>query len=158
VLAEASRTTVTVFRAEQLPVDGAAALDPAALWDVDAVREQHQAFLDEWVPVRERVAAGDLTGAEALRARTRVADEYRRFVVLDPRLPMGVMPPGWLRPQVRDVFAAVHDGTGGPVLAHVHAVAEAVGVVVPDVHVHTTAELVAGGVTTEQAPAAAAPR
>jgi phenylacetic acid degradation operon negative regulatory protein len=149
VLAEARRTSVTVFRAEQLEVDGAAVLDPAVLWDLDAVRERHEVFLDEWVPVGERVADGTLTGEDALRARTRIADEYRRFVVLDPRLPMGAMPPGWLRPRVRDVFAAVHDGTGEPVLAHVRAVAAARGVAVPDLRVHTTAELAAGGVTTE---------
>jgi phenylacetic acid degradation operon negative regulatory protein len=37
-------------------------------------------------------------------------DTYRRFHVLDPRLPMRCMPPGWRREQVRDLFTAVYDG------------------------------------------------
>lgn len=128
VLEPAGVTAVTLFRAEQLDTGAAPTRDPLAVWDTEVVREHYAAFLDRWAPEVSRVRRGRLGSVEAFRARVEVEDDYRAFVVLDPRLPLRVMPRGWPRTRARDTFVTVYDGLAGPALDHVRgAVARAAG-------------------------------
>ncbi|MET7494024.1 PaaX family transcriptional regulator C-terminal domain-containing protein [Streptomyces sp900116325] len=74
--------------------------DPLDAWDVAAIAEEYTSFVDRWSPLLERMRASEVSGVEAVCARTEVMDTYRRFHVLDPRLPMRCMPQGWRRAQV----------------------------------------------------------
>ncbi|WDZ82867.1 PaaX family transcriptional regulator C-terminal domain-containing protein [Micromonospora cathayae] len=136
---------VTVFRAHQADLDTVAGRDPLDAWDVAAIGRHYGSFLDRWRPLLPRVASGQVTGAEAVRTRTEVMDTFRRFPVLDPRLPAEILPAGWLRQPAREVFAAVYDGLARPAEQHVRAVVRRFADGVPDdVRAHTTAELLAG--------------
>jgi phenylacetic acid degradation operon negative regulatory protein len=141
-----SRGALTVFRAQSLGVAGAAGRDPLDAWDLAGIAERYEEFVRRWSPLLPRVRSGGVGGVEALRERTEVMETYRRFLVLDPRLPMRLMPAGWPRQRAREVFAAVYDGLAEPALAHVRAtVVRIAGDVVPDVDTHTVGDLLTGG-------------
>ena len=144
-LAELSLGTLTVFRAEQLEVARVTTRDPLEAWDVESIAEQYQEFVGEWEPMLRRVRSGSIRGAQAVQARTAVMDTYRGFVVLDPWVPMRMMPRGWLRDRARDVFVDVYDGLAEPALGHVHEVlARYDENPQPDLRTHSVADLLAG--------------
>ena len=145
MLGRLSNGAVTVFRAEPIELSGATGRDPLDAWDLAGIADHYAAFVAQWSAVLPQVHAGDLDGATAIRLRTEVMDTYRRFVVLDPRLPMDRMPPGWQRPAAHDLFVAVYDGLAEVALRHVlQVVARFDHRPQPDVHPHTVAELAAG--------------
>jgi phenylacetic acid degradation operon negative regulatory protein len=76
-------------------------------------------------------------------------DTHPRFHVLDPRLPMRCVPPGWRREQVRDLFTAVYDGPAEPAQEHVRGVAAPASAAHDGITAHTTADLLAGVRLTE---------
>ncbi|HEY8534585.1 MAG TPA: PaaX family transcriptional regulator C-terminal domain-containing protein [Micromonospora sp.] len=144
---------VTVFRARHVDVAGCVARDPRQAWDMAAIDAHYAAFLTRWGPLVPRVATGDITGAEALRARTEVMEIYRRFKLLDPALPMRLMPPGWLRHQARETFMALYDGLADPAVQYVRrTVARVAEGFQPGIRAHTVAEMVDGLVPGEEAP------
>ena len=72
-------------------------------------------------------------------------DTYRRFPVLDPQLPLSLLPPGWLRDPARELFTAVYDGLAEAAQAHVRSVTgQFTRGAPPDVQAHTVADLLAG--------------
>ena len=72
-------------------------------------------------------------------------DTYRRLPILDPRLPLRLLPPGWPREPARDLFTAVYDGLAGPAQDHVRAVAGRFTTdSLTDVQAHTFADLLTG--------------
>ena len=98
------------------------------------------------------IRSGQVTGAEAVQARTEVMDTYRRFPVLDPLLPTRLLPAGWPRGRAREVFVAVYDGLAEPAQEHVRAVvARSADGPRQEIRAHTVAELGAGS---DQAPQA----
>lgn len=144
-LAEISRGALTVFRARRIDLAGVSTRPPLEAWDMAGISDHYKAFVHQWRPLVPRIRCGDVGGAEALRARTLVMDSYRRFKMLDPRLPMDYMPEGWLREQARDAFTAVYDGLAGPALRHVlDTVARYTDVPDPGIGTHTVADLLAG--------------
>jgi phenylacetic acid degradation operon negative regulatory protein len=151
------RGALTVFRAHSLRLTGAAERDPLDAWDLAGIGERYGEFVRQWSQLLPRVRSGAVTGAEALWERTEVMETYRRFLAVDPRLPMRLMPVGWLRQRAREVFAEVYDGLAAPALAHVRTtVAGFGGEAVPGVDTHSVADLLAGGWpgTTQTAEAA----
>jgi phenylacetic acid degradation operon negative regulatory protein len=86
--------------------------DPLRAWDLDALRGTYDDFVAEFGPLLERVRRGEVGGAEALVARTRVMDVWRRFPNLDPELPEDALPGGWPRREAHRIFAAVYDALG----------------------------------------------
>ncbi|MET8578386.1 PaaX family transcriptional regulator C-terminal domain-containing protein [Streptomyces sp. NPDC005012] len=135
---------LTVFRARHLELQSTARRDPLDAWDVEAIAEEYTSFVDRWSPLLDRVRAGGVGGVEAVYARTEVMDTYRRFHVLDPRLPMRCMPPGWRREQVRDLFTAVYDGLAETAQEHVRTAAGHPPGADGGIGAHTTSELLAG--------------
>jgi len=86
--------------------------DPLRAWDLDALQASYDEFVAEFGPLLDRVARGDVGGAEALVARTRVMDAWRGFPALDPELPEAVLPGGWPRREAQRIFARVYDVLG----------------------------------------------
>jgi phenylacetic acid degradation operon negative regulatory protein len=144
-LSQLTLGTVTAFRARQIDVVASANRDPLEAWDIPAIAGQYEAFVRHWRPLLPRIASGDVRGAEAVRARTEVMDTYRRFPILDPQLPIQLLPAAWPRQPARAVFAAVYDGLAGVAQDHVEAVAArfAEGPQ-PGILAHTTEDLLAG--------------
>jgi len=144
-LAKVDLGALTVFRARQLEIDAITRRDPLSAWDITTIARQYEAFIRCWSPLLPRIQAGEVGGAEAVRARTNVMDTYRRFRFLDPLLPLRLMPPGWLRYRAREVFVAIYDGLATVAEEHVRAVASAFSQAPPTgIEAHTTAELIAG--------------
>jgi phenylacetic acid degradation operon negative regulatory protein len=71
-------------------------------WDLDTVAARYAGFVD---------AFGDLcpvSDHDTMLAQTRLVHEWRRFPFLDPRLPAGLLPAGWIGDQARELFADRH--------------------------------------------------
>lgn len=144
-LADLASGTMTVFRARHVDLGASAGRDPLEAWDTAAIARHYESFLRRWRPLLPDIDAGRIAGVEAVRARTGVMDTYRRLPILDPRLPLDLLPPGWPREPARELFAAVYDGLAGPAQDHVRAVAGRFTAEPPtDVQAHTVADLVRG--------------
>jgi phenylacetic acid degradation operon negative regulatory protein len=143
-----TRGAMTVFRAEHLALATEAGRNPIEAWDVAAIAEHYDAFISRWEPLLTRVRDARITGADAVRTRTEIMETYRRFPILDPQLPVQLMPRDWPRARARDVFVTVYDGLAGHAETHVRAVvtrfADAPD---PGIRAHTTAQLVAAAPT-----------
>ncbi|KAB1942618.1 PaaX family transcriptional regulator [Micromonospora sp. ALFpr18c] len=145
LLAQLSAGRATVFRGRHVALDATSRRAPIEAWDVDAIERHYEAFLRRWTPLLPRVRAGQVDGAEAVRARTEVMDTFRRFPTLDPQLPLELLPAGWLRQPARQLFTAVYDDLADPAEQHVRAVvARHTDSGEPGIQAHTTADLVAG--------------
>ncbi|MFI5850763.1 PaaX family transcriptional regulator C-terminal domain-containing protein [Micromonospora chalcea] len=142
-LAQLAPGAVTVFRGRQDALDVTGQRAPVDAWDIAAISAQYEEFLRRWTPLASRLESVD--GPAAVRARTEVMDTYRRFPTLDPRLPLELLPPGWLRRPARDLFTAVYDGLAERAQRHVRAVvARFAEPVPPGIQAHTTADMLAG--------------
>lgn len=143
-VAAAALGAVTVIRAQHVDLEADADRSPVEAWDLPGIAKEYEAFIDRWSPLLPRMAAGALTGAAAVRARTEIMDTYRRFPVLDPMLPVALMPPDWPRRRAREVFVAIYDGLLEPAQEHVRAVvARVADSPSPDIQGHTVAHMAA---------------
>jgi len=81
--------------------------DPQALvadaWDLDAVRAQYAAFIDDFARVRA------LSPEACFRQQTLLVHAWRRFPFLDPDLPAQLLPSGWPRQRAHELFAGRHE-------------------------------------------------
>lgn len=115
-LAELSISAVTMFRANIAAGTPEAGL-PQHAWDLDALCTQYQQFIAEVQPVRTRIKRGDISPTDALIARTRIMDTWRRFPAADPDLPDVLLPPDWPRALARQLFIETYDALG-PLAQH----------------------------------------
>jgi phenylacetic acid degradation operon negative regulatory protein len=81
--------------------------DPHALvaeaWDLDAVRTQYDAFIDDFGRVRA------LTPEACFRQQTLLVHAWRKFPFLDPDLPAELLGDGWPRQRAHELFASRHE-------------------------------------------------
>ena len=144
-VAAAALGAVTVLRAQHLDLETDTDRSPVEAWDLPGIAKEYEAFIDRWSPLLSRISAGAVTGAAAVRARTEVMDVYRRFPVLDPMLPVALMPPDWPRGRARKVFVAIYDELLEPAQEHVRAVvARVAGRPWPGIQAHAVAHMAAG--------------
>ncbi|MFD0205624.1 MULTISPECIES: PaaX family transcriptional regulator [Saccharothrix] len=144
-LAELAFGTMTVFRARHVELGTSTGRAPIDAWDTAAIARHYEDFIRRWHPVLPDIRASRITGLEAVRARTEVMDTYRRLPILDPRLPLRLLPSEWPREPARDLFAAVYDGLAGPAQDHVRAVASRFTTdPLTDVRAHTVADILVG--------------
>lgn len=122
-LAELAPGSVSVFRARQVDLETEANRNPVEAWDLSGIAEQYEVFIRRWSGLLPRISAGEVTGAAAVRARTEVMNTYRHFPVLDPLLPIELLPADWPRSRAREVCVAVYDGLAHPAQEHVRSVA-----------------------------------
>ena len=87
--------------------------DPAAMrtfavrvWPVERLGGSYERFLERFAPLRSEAA--DLTPLRALAARVLLIHEYRRVVLHDPVLPMGLLPEAWPGRQARNLCATLY--------------------------------------------------
>ncbi|MFI9005720.1 PaaX family transcriptional regulator C-terminal domain-containing protein [Actinosynnema sp. NPDC053489] len=144
-LADLAGGAMTVFRARHVELGANAGRDPLDAWDTAAIAGHYEAFIRRWSPLLPDIGGSRITGVEAVRARTEVMDTYRRLPILDPRLPLALLPPTWPRERARGLFAAVYDGLAGPAQEHVRAVASRFTTEpLTDVRAHTVADVLRG--------------
>jgi phenylacetic acid degradation operon negative regulatory protein len=139
--------TMTMFRARQVELATPAGRDPIDAWDVAAIASRYHSFIRRWKPLLPRIRSGMVSGAAAVQARTEIMDAYRQFPIVDPELPIELLPARWPRAQAREVFVAVYDGLAAPAEEHVRAlVARFDDSPCREIRAHSTAEL-AGSLT-----------
>ncbi|SFK52826.1 PaaX family transcriptional regulator [Geodermatophilus ruber] len=71
-------------------------------WDLDAIEARYEDFLELAARRRPR------TDLQALVAQVRLVQEWRRFPLLDPRLPRELLPPRWSGNRAAEVFRERH--------------------------------------------------
>lgn len=136
---------MSVFRAQHLELETGATRNPVDAWDIAGIAKQYTTFIRRWNRRLPRIAAGKISGIAAVRLRTEVMDTYRRFPVLDPLLPIELLPPDWPRARAREVFVGVYDGLAEPAQEHVRAiVARTADGEHLQIRAHTVAEMGAG--------------
>lgn len=102
---------VQVFRGVSLgPGDNHALV--ARCWDLPSINAAYSEFLADWQPQLERFQAeggGSLSDEERFVERYLLAHAYERFPLLDPGLPLELLPPEWLGEQAAQVFNTYHE-------------------------------------------------
>ena len=81
----------------------------ARLWDLPAIAQSYQAFLDHWQPRRAHLAADCAAGRApvaswAFAERTTLVHAYRKFLHIDPGLPSELVPAHWPGITARALF------------------------------------------------------
>jgi phenylacetic acid degradation operon negative regulatory protein len=81
--------------------------DPGQLiaegWDLERVRDQYLAFIDDFARLRP-------SSPEAFfRQQTLLVHAWRRFPFLDPDLPASLLPPNWPRDRAHSLFVDRHE-------------------------------------------------
>lgn len=71
-------------------------------WDLDAIEERYEQFLDQLGPIRPR------TDRQALVSQVRLVQEWRRFPLLDPGLPRELLPRTWSGARAVELFTKRH--------------------------------------------------
>ncbi len=133
---------MTMFRARAVELASQINRNPIDAWDIAAIARRYDTFIGRWKPLLPRVRAGKISGAAAVRARTEIMDAYRHFPIIDPQLPIELMPAHWPRADAREAFVAVYDGLASQAQEHVRAVVTRfTGSPNPEIRAHTTAEM-----------------
>jgi phenylacetic acid degradation operon negative regulatory protein len=84
----------------------------AAAWDLDRVRDQYTAFIDDFARVRPT------TPEACFRMQTLLVHAWRKFPFLDPDLPATVLPAGWPRERAHSLFRDRHERWTRPAREH----------------------------------------
>jgi phenylacetic acid degradation operon negative regulatory protein len=71
-------------------------------WDLDAVAAEYTGFLGAFADVTPT------SPQETMLAQARLVHEWRRFPLLDPRLPAELLPANWIGDRARELFTARH--------------------------------------------------
>jgi phenylacetic acid degradation operon negative regulatory protein len=111
LLDELDIATATVLRATDVPARSGAG-DPRAAFDLESLADEYREFVERYGPVLDAVAAGRIGPAEALRLRTALRVDWRRFPETDPDLPAELLPADWPRARAQRVFVQIYDGLG----------------------------------------------
>lgn len=137
---------ITIFRGEHQTFALELGRTPLDAWDLAGMEHRYREFVGRWQAQLERPDFARISGVDAVRARSAVIEEYRLLPLLDPAVPLSMMPADWPRPIAHRTFAAVYDGLAAPASAHVsRVIAAAAGMVVPiGISAHTVAEMAAG--------------
>lgn len=75
----------------------------ADAWDLDVVRDQYLAFIDDFSRVRPS------TPEACFRHQTLLVHAWRRFPFLDPDLPASLLPADWPRGRAHSMFVDRHE-------------------------------------------------
>ncbi|MFJ9899820.1 PaaX family transcriptional regulator C-terminal domain-containing protein [Streptomyces sp. NPDC091280] len=99
---------VDFFRGEHLGF-AATAEAVARWWDLTAIAEEHEAFLDRHARVLEGWRRrADTPPEEAYRDYLLALDSWRHLPYVDPGLPAGLLPRGWPGARSAEVFRGLH--------------------------------------------------
>ncbi len=109
LLSKLNILSVSIFRAK---LSQSSPDNPVSAWDLEALAEAFNEFIEEFAPLLKRVRAGEIGSAEALRKRTFVMDAWRRFPGIDPDLPLELLPNDFPRDRARAVFSEIYCALG----------------------------------------------
>jgi phenylacetic acid degradation operon negative regulatory protein len=109
LLSELDIFSVSIFHAR---LSTSSPDSPVSAWDLDALARAFDEFIEEFAPLLERVRAGEIGSAEALRQRTFVMDAWRRFPGIDPDLPVKLLPDNFPRDRAHAVFSEIYRALG----------------------------------------------
>ena len=136
---------ITMFRARHVELATGTDRNPIDAWDIAAIARRYDAFIRRWKPLLPRVRTGKVSGAAAVHARTDIMNAYRHFPIIDPQLPIELMPSHWPRAHAREVFVAVYDGLAEQAQEHVRAVVTRFSASpCPEIRAHTTVDMAGG--------------
>ncbi|WP_410590316.1 PaaX family transcriptional regulator C-terminal domain-containing protein [Amycolatopsis sp. lyj-23] len=107
-LRELGLGSATVFRATEVPGSAAA----ATAFDLDPLAREYEQFVERYEEVLTGLDAGLISPAQALRTRTELRVDWRRFPETDPDLPAELLPAGWARDRAQKVFLQIYDRLG----------------------------------------------
>ena len=116
LLAEGLEPYVDLFRAEYLAF-GDPAAKVAQWWDLDALEQLYDDFLDAHGPALRRWGAAAVqvpAGPEAFADHLRALTAWRRLPYLDPGLPTDLLPDDWSGTRAAETFFALHRTLAGP--------------------------------------------
>src|SRR6478609_8855615 len=74
----------------------------AAAWNLDEVRSQYQAFIEDFAAIRPS------SGEAVFRMQTLLVHAWRKFPFLDPDLPAELLPDAWPRRRAFELFTGRH--------------------------------------------------
>lgn len=80
----------------------------ARAWDLTGLATDYTALLDGHRPRLAHYRSGAVTGADALRERTGLVNDYRRFPFRDPDLPAELLPPDWPGRRAHELVLEAH--------------------------------------------------
>jgi phenylacetic acid degradation operon negative regulatory protein len=107
-LRELDLRSATVFRATEVPGSAAA----VTAFDLEPLAEEYERFVRRYERVLTGLDAGLISPAQALRTRTELRVDWRRFPETDPDLPAALLPSGWARDRAQKVFLQIYDRLG----------------------------------------------
>ncbi|MEV6823844.1 PaaX family transcriptional regulator C-terminal domain-containing protein [Amycolatopsis sp. NPDC051102] len=107
-LRELELRSATVFRATEVPGSAAA----ATAFDLEPLAREYEQFVARYEQVLSGLEAGLISPAQALRTRTELRVDWRRFPETDPDLPAELLPAGWARDRAQKVFLQIYDRLG----------------------------------------------
>jgi phenylacetic acid degradation operon negative regulatory protein len=84
----------------------------AVAWDLDHVRGQYRAIIDDFSRVRAT------TPAACFRQQTLLVHAWRKFPFLDPDLPATLLPARWPRERAHALFVDRHERWGAGARAY----------------------------------------
>lgn len=141
-LATMSLGAMTMFRASHVELATQTNRNPISAWDIAAIARSYKTFIQRWKPQLARIRAGKISGSAAVHTRTGIMDYYRHFPIIDPQLPIELMPAHWPRADARELFVAIYDELAEQAEEHVRAVvAKFSDGPSPGIQAHTTAEM-----------------
>ncbi|WP_028663187.1 PaaX family transcriptional regulator [Saccharomonospora halophila] len=111
MLAELGVDTATVLRCAEVPGGGEQGC-PRSAFDVAGLNKEYQTFAERYEPLLRNLDAGLIDPAQALRMRTELRMDWRRFPEIDPGLPAQLLPQDWHRPHAQQVFVRIYDLLG----------------------------------------------
>ncbi len=76
-------------------------------WNLPDVARAYQTFMADWTPILSHV--DQLADNEAFVMRVRLVHEYRKFLNIDPDLPMDLLPSPWIGHQAANLFTQLHN-------------------------------------------------
>ena len=83
-----------------------------AAWDLDRVRRQYAAFIDDFLHLRAS------TPQACFRQQTLLVHAWRKFPFLDPDLPATLLPSRWPRERAHALFVSRHERWRSPATAY----------------------------------------
>ena len=84
--------------------------DPINAFPLAEIDAGYKAFIASHSGLRDRMVAGEVGAAEALRARAAVMDQWRDLTDADPSLPAEILPAAWPKDEAHALFIDIHDG------------------------------------------------
>jgi len=106
VFSDLGVVSATVMRAD---IDARSTVEALSAWDLDALKEKYLEFEEEFCPRLDDVRRGAMTASRALVERTKVMDSWRTFLGDEPDLPAELLPEGWPRSRMRELFVELYD-------------------------------------------------